>query len=81
MDRIGLFGLDALDPKGWTYVPGARAGRQGLEIIEERMNNKELEEEQWKRGKKGMNNKEAKEGPWKRGKKIMRTIEEREDQT
>ena len=36
MDRIGLFGLDALDPKGWTYVPGARTGRQGLEIIEER---------------------------------------------
>ena len=36
VDRIGLFGLDALDPKGWTYVPGARAGRQGLEIMEER---------------------------------------------
>ena len=36
VDKIGLFGLDALDPKGWTYVPGARAGRQGLEIIEER---------------------------------------------
>ena len=36
MDRIGLFGLDALDPKGWTYVPGARPGRQGLEIMEER---------------------------------------------
>ena len=36
MDRIGLFGLDALDPKGWTYVPGARPGRQGLETMEER---------------------------------------------
>ena len=32
MDRIGLFGLDALDPKGWTYVPGARPGWQGLEV-------------------------------------------------
>ena len=36
MDKIGLSGLDALDPKVWTYVPGARAGRQGLEIMEER---------------------------------------------
>ena len=36
VDKIGLFGLDALDPKGWTYVQGARAGRQGLEIMEER---------------------------------------------
>ena len=35
-DKIGLFGLEALGPKGWTYVPGARAGRQGLEMIEER---------------------------------------------
>ena len=34
--KIGLFGLDALDPKGWVYVQGARAGRQGLEIMEER---------------------------------------------
>ena len=33
MDRIGLIGLDALDPKGWTYVPGARPG---LETMEER---------------------------------------------
>ena len=37
MDKIGLFGLDALDPKGWTYVPGARPGRQGLETMEERV--------------------------------------------
>ena len=36
MERIGLFGLDALDPKSWVYVQGARAGRQGLEIMEER---------------------------------------------
>ena len=36
VDKIGLFGLDALDPKGWVYVQGARAGRQGLEIMEER---------------------------------------------
>ena len=36
MDKIGLFGLDALDPKGWTYVPGARDGRQRLEMMEER---------------------------------------------
>ena len=36
VDKIGLFGLDGLDPKGWTYVQGARAGRQGLEIMEER---------------------------------------------
>ena len=36
VDRTGLFGLDALDPKGWIYVPGARTGRQGLEVIEER---------------------------------------------
>ena len=36
VDRIGLFGLDALDPKGWTYVPGARPGWQGLETMEER---------------------------------------------
>ena len=36
VDKIGLFGLDALDPKGWAYVPGARAGRQELEIMEER---------------------------------------------
>ena len=32
------------------------------------MNNTEVEEEPWKRGKKGMNNKEGKEEPWKRGK-------------
>ena len=32
------------------------------------MNNKEVEEEPWKRGKKGMNNKEGKEEPLKRGK-------------
>ena len=30
------------------------------------MNNKEVEEEPWKRGKKGMNNKEGKEEPWKK---------------
>ena len=45
VDKIGLFGLDALDPKGWTYVPGARAGRQGLEIMEER------DEQEKRRGK------------------------------
>ena len=36
VDKIGLFGLDDLNPKGWTYVQGARAGQQGLEIMEER---------------------------------------------
>ena len=36
VDKIGLFGLDALDPNGWIYVPGAGTGRQGLEIIEGR---------------------------------------------
>ena len=45
VDRIGLFGLDALDPKGWIFVLGARTGRQGLEIIEER------DEQQRGRGK------------------------------
>ena len=32
------------------------------------MKNKEVEEEPWKRGKKGMKNKEGKEEQWKRGK-------------
>ena len=35
MDRIGWFGLDAMDPKVWTYVPGATPGWQGLKTIEE----------------------------------------------
>ncbi len=36
VEEIGMFGLDPLDPKGWTSVQGAGAGRQGLEILEER---------------------------------------------
>ena len=36
VDWIGWFGLDGLDPNGWTCVPRARPGRQGLEIMEER---------------------------------------------
>ena len=36
MDRIGLICLDAWDPKGWTYVPGARPGGQGPETMGER---------------------------------------------
>ena len=59
---------------GWSEVPGTRLGRQGLKIIEER-----LEESRGKgrtmegsknqiNNKKGMNNKEGKEEQWKRGK-------------
>ena len=36
VDRIGLFGLDALDPKGWNYVQGERPGRRALQTMEER---------------------------------------------
>ena len=36
VDRIGLFRLNALYPKGWICVPGARPGWQGLETMEER---------------------------------------------
>ena len=45
VDRIELFGFDALDPKGWIDVPGARTGRQGLQII------KESDEQQRGRGR------------------------------
>ena len=61
MDKIGLFGLDALDPKGWTYVPGARAGRQGLEITEERDEQEKSRGRTMEGSKKGMNAKEGKE--------------------
>ncbi len=27
VDRTGVFGWDASDPKGWINVPGARTGR------------------------------------------------------
>ena len=36
MERIGLFGLDALCSKGWICVPAARPGWQGLETMEEK---------------------------------------------
>ena len=71
MERIGLFGLDALDPKGWTYVPGARTGQQGLEIIEERDEQQRGRGRTMKRGKKGMNKKKGKEERWKRWKEAM----------
>ena len=71
VDRIGLFGLDALDPEGCIYVPGARTGRQELEIIEERVEQQRGRGRTMKRGKKGMNNKEGKEERWKRWKEAM----------
>ena len=36
MDRIGLFGFDALDPKGWTFALWGTPERQGLETMEKR---------------------------------------------
>ena len=36
VDKIGLFRLNALYPKGWICVPAARPGWQGLETMEER---------------------------------------------
>ena len=55
------------------YVPEARPGRQGLEIIEERDEQQRGRGRTMKRGKKGMNNKEGKEEQRKRWKEAMNT--------
>ena len=57
------------------YVPEARPGRQGLEIIEGSLENKGGKEGSWKRGQKEMNNKEGKEEPGQGGKRGMNNKE------